>query len=458
MSTTPPNIILINCDDLGYGDVGCYGSTLNRTPRIDSMAAEGVRFTDFYQPASVCSPSRAGMMTGCYPKRVGLETGHEFGVLLPGDPVGLHPDEITIADVLRRAGYATALVGKWHLGDQEPFLPTNHGFDSYFGLPYSNDHYLGRPAEERTRHPTPFREHGFPPIPLMRDAEVFETEPDQSRLTARYTEEAIAFIRANTDRPFFLYLAHLYVHTPLFPPPEFLAASRNGPYGAEVECIDWSTGAILDTLAELGIDERTLVLFTSDNGGTARDGSSNAPLRGSKATIWEGGFREPLVVRWPGTVPAGRTCTELATAMDFFPTFARLAGQPVPTDRDIDGRDIWPLFRSDEDARTPYEAFYYYRINGNGLGAVRSGRWKLHLGNGALYDLEDDVGETTDVSSEHADVVARLEALAESCRRDLGDESTGAPGDGCRPVGRVDRPRLLTWREGLNPAFDAMYD
>jgi arylsulfatase A len=465
-----PNFVLINCDDLGYGDIGCYGSELNATPRLDRMASEGMRFTDFYMPASVCTPSRAGMMTGCYPKRVGLHTGFDWGVLLPGDPVGLHPDEITIADLLHDAGYATALIGKWHLGDQEPFLPTSHGFDSYFGLPYSNDHYLGRPREERERHPDRFREHGFPPLPLLRNTRVVETEPDQSGLTARYTDEAVRFIRANHGRPFFLYLAHLYVHTPLFPPAQFVERSRNGAYGAEVECIDWSAGVILDTLAELGIDQSTLVVFTSDNGSTGKLGGSNAPLRGSKATVWEGGFREPCIVRWPGTVPANTICREVTTAMDFLPTFAALGATAAPGDRVIDGHDIAALLRDDHGATSPYGAFYYYGPGQSGLRAVRSGKWKLLLESGELYDLELDIGENANVAESHPEVVADLHELAAACRADLGDgvvdsagsasgdDSAQSTGANCRPAGRVEKPRLLTWREGLDPRLQAMYD
>lgn len=378
------------------------------------------------------------------------------GVLFPGDPIGLHPDEITVADVLRDAGYATALIGKWHLGDQEPFLPTRHGFGSWFGLPYSNDMFAGVPRERRSHLPERFREHGYPPLPLVRDTTVLETEPDQSRLTARYTEEAVRFIRDHREGPFFLYVAHLYVHLPFFPPQEFLERSQNGDYGAEVECIDWSTGVILDTLAELGIDGRTLVLFTSDNGADLRHGV-NAPLRGGKGSIWEGGFREPLIARWPGSVPAGRTCSALVTAMDFLPTFAALADRMAPADRAIDGHDISGVLlgRSDD---SPYEAFFYYQARGKGLGAVRSGRWKLHLESGELYDLDADVTETTDVSVDHPELVRELAGLAQACREELGDSSDELPGPGCRPVGRVESPRLLTWREGLDPYFDSMYD
>ena len=435
-----PNIVIIFCDDLGYGDIGCFGSEVNSTPVLDRMAAEGMRFTDFYVASPVCSPSRAALMTGCYPRRVGLESGHDYGVLLPADPIGLHPDEVTVADVLRSQGYATAMMGKWHLGDQPGFLPTDHGFDSYFGMPYSNDHYAGRPQRYRQHLPERFREHRFNPMPLMRDDRVAEMEPDQTYLTQRYTEEAVSFIRENRDRPFFLYLAHLYVHSPLFPPKEFLDKARNGPYGAEVEVIDWSAGVILDTLRELGLDERTLVIFTSDNGSSARLGGSNAPLRGTKGTTWEGGMREPCIMRWPARIPAGAVCGELVTSMDLLPTLAGLAGGQAPDDRAIDGHDISPLMLGEEGAATQYEAFFYYGSADRTLHAVRAGRWKLHLILRELYDLDADVGEEHNVIDDHPDVVSRLDALAEECRRELGDAHTGVEGENTRPVGRGRRP------------------
>ncbi|MDP7414759.1 MAG: sulfatase [SAR202 cluster bacterium] len=453
-----PNIIIIFCDDLGYGDIGCFGSEVNRTPVLDRMAEEGIRFTDFYVPSPVCSPSRAGLMTGCYPKRVGLDSGYDFSVLLPADPIGLHPDEITIADVLKSAGYATKMLGKWHLGDQSGFLPTDHGFDSYFGLPYSNDHYAGRPAEKRTHLPERFSQHRFNPMPLMRDDQVAELEPDQTFLTKRYTEEAVSFIRENKDQPFFVYFAHLYVHTPLFPPKEFLDKAENGPYGAEVECIDWSAGVILDTLKELGIDDNTLVIFTSDNGSTARMGGSNAPLRGTKATTWEGGMREPCIMRWPAAIPAGGVSHEVVSSMDFLPTMAKLAGVDAPDDRVIDGHDIRPLMFGEDNARSPYDAFFYYGTRNHELQAVRSGKWKLHLIANELYDLESDIGEQHDVFARRPDVVIRLAALADACRYDLGDACTGIEGANTRPVGRVDNPRPLTNLDEMSTNVRALYD
>ncbi|MFO7957544.1 MAG: sulfatase [Candidatus Brocadiia bacterium] len=441
-----PNILLINCDDLGYGDLGCYGSPVNKTPHLDRLASEGVRFTDFYQAAPVCSPSRAAMMTGCYPRRVGLATNEHGGwVLFPGNAVGLNPDEVTTADLLKGRGYGTGIVGKWHLGDQPEFLPTRHGFDTYYGLPYSNDMGI---MEWRP---------DYPPLPLVSDEEVIQEQPDQASLTERYVEECVRFMRENRDRPFFLYFAHMYVHLPLYAPKRFLEQSENGAYGAAVECIDWSTGVLLHELRRLGLEENTLVIFTSDNGSRARDeGGSNAPLRGTKGTTWEGGQRLPCIMRWPGVIPAGSTCRELTTAMDLLPTLARLGGAEPPADRIIDGHDIWPLAVGEEGAESPYDAFFYYLSDD--LEAVRSGRWKLHLKTGELYDLEADVGEQNDVASEHPDVIEKLEVKAEECRRDIGDGVTGDEGENCRPPGRVEDPVPLTEFDPENPYMVAMYD
>ncbi|MCK5803292.1 MAG: sulfatase [Lentisphaeria bacterium] len=438
-----PNIILINCDDLGYGDVGCYGSELHSTPALDRLAAEGMRFTDFYMAAPVCSPSRAAMMTGCYPQRVGLETGCEIGVLRPGEPIGLSADETTVAEILQRAGYATEIIGKWHCGDQPEFLPTRHGFDHWYGIPYSNDMGIS------VHHPE------MPPLPLMRDEEVVQEQPDQTCITERYTEEAVRFIRANRQRPFFLYLAHTYVHVPLYAPERFLQQSRNGRYGAAVEHIDWTTDVLLQELERLGLADDTLVIFTSDNGGAPRHGASNAPLRGQKATTWEGGQRVPCIMRWPGVVPAGTTCGEMSTAMDLLPTLAELAGQAAPTDRIIDGRSILPLMQG-RGEQTPHEAFFYYRMHE--LQAVRSGDWKLHLQSTELYNLRDDVAESQNVADANPEVVARLQELAARCREDLGDSLAGVEGKNRRPCGRVDDPQPLTRYSPDHPYMVAMYD
>ncbi len=451
-----PNIILINCDDLGYGDLGCYGSTVHRTPAIDRLAAEGMRFTDFYMASSVCSPSRGAMLTGCYPRRIGFGSFESKWVLFPGQGVGLHPAERTIADILREAGYATAHIGKWHCGDQPEFLPTRHGFEQYYGIPYSND--MGRQRG---------RQNQFPPLPLLRNEEVIQAQPDQAGITERYTEEAIRFIRANRERPFFLYFAHLYVHRPLIVPRRFESASRNGTYGAAVECIDWSVAVLMHELRQLKIEDNTLVVFTSDNGSRGLDGGSNAPLRGGKGTTWEGGFRVPCIARWKGHVPAETVCREIVTAMDFLPTFARLAGREPPSDRQLDGKDIRPLLFGVKGAGSPTEAFFYYMSDR--LEAVRSGPWKLFIARfdrsarssnpiRELYHLAEDIGETTNVADRHPEVVEQLLRHVETCRRDIGDENTGVPGFNCRPIGRVFNPQPLTCFDPNHPYIEAMYD
>ena len=446
---TRPNIILINCDDLGYGDLGCYGSERNETPVLDRMAAEGVRFTDFYMVSPVCSPSRGAMMTGCYPPRIGFG---EFGgdlVLFPGHAYGLHKDERTLPQLLREAGYRTMLIGKWHCGDQPEFLPTERGFDEYYGLPYSNN--MGRQVGREA----------FPPLPLLRGRDVIQEQPDQSGLTERYTEEAVRFLRDNRERPFFLYLAHMYVHLPLFVPERFLDASRNGGYGGAVAHIDWTAGVIFDELKHLGLDDDTVVVFTSDNGSRVRDGGgSNAPLRGTKGTTWEGGMRVPCIARWPGRIAAGRECNALASAMDLLPTLVNVAGGNVPTDRKLDGHDMADLLFTDAGS-SHYECFCYYR--GNNLEAVRCGRWKLHFAKRGeacheLYDLVEDVGETTDRSADEPEVVARLQAIAEQVRADLGDEARGVAGAGIRPKGEVADPKPLTEYNEDHPYMIAMYD
>ncbi len=361
-----PNIILINCDDLGWGDLACYGSEVNSTPALDAMAAEGTRFADFYMPAPVCSPSRGGMLTGCYPPRLGFGSFEGAWVLFPGDAVGLNSSEITIAQLLKQRGYATRLVGKWHCGDQPEFLPTRFGFDSYYGLPYSND--MGRQTGGGRE---------WPPLPLLRDEEVIQAQPDLAALTERYVEECVSFLRESREGPFFLYFAHMYVHLPLFVPESFLKQSCNGAYGGAVAEIDWSVAVLLNELKQLGLDENTLVLFTSDNGARCTHGGTNGPLRGTKGTTWEGGMRVPLIARWPGVVPAGRVCSEVASAIDFLPTLAGLAGAEVPTDRTLDGKDLAPLLTGEEGAASPHEQFFYYQCDD--LEAVRSGKWKLHV-------------------------------------------------------------------------------
>jgi len=453
MSERYPNIILINCDDLGYGDLGCYGSKVNKTPCLDKMAQEGMRFTDYHVMSPVCSASRAAMLTGCYPQRVGID-----GVLFPGDPIGLHPDEITIADILKKQGYSTKIVGKWHVGDQPDFFPTNHGFDEYYGLPYSND--MGIQGKKVNYHKR------FP-LPLMRNEEVIQEQPDQRGLTERYTEECVRFIRDKKESPFFLYLSHMYVHTPLFVPPRFLRQSENGPYGGAVECIDWVSGVIFDELRELGLDDDTMVLFTSDNGSNSKHGGSNLPLRGGKMTTWEGGQRVPLIVRWPGKVPAGNVCDELTTAMDLLPTFAKLASTEEPQDRTIDGKDISSLIMGKDEASSPHDVFYYYRCHN--LEAVRVGDWKLRISEGKifskgeeipleLYHLKEDLAETNNVVDSYPDIVKKILVEVEKTRKDLGDLVSGVEGKGIRKVGYNENAKPMTEYDLTHPYIVAAYD
>jgi arylsulfatase A len=472
-----PNVILINCDDLGYGDLACYGSELNRTPHLDQMAAEGTRFTDFYATSPVCSPSRAALMTGCYPLRVGFggsASGGLGGVLFPGWSVGLNPAEITIARLLSEQGYVTKLVGKWHLGDQPEFLPTSHGFDEYYGIPYSND--MGRQiAGDKVHGLTPaeieemLRKMGLteplvrPPLPLLEDKAVLEAQPDQASLTNRYLEQAVRFIRTNKEQPFFLYLAHMYVHLPIYVQERFKKASQNGDYGAAVECVDWVTGVILAELAELGLDDDTIVIFTSDNGSLAHESGgsgSNAPLRGSKGQTWEGGQRVPCIVRWPGHVSAG-TSDVVGAQIDLYPTLAAICGADVPTERTIDGHDLAGVLGLEGPALDDKRPFFYQV--GPNIEAVRVGPWKLHVlkqgeRQDQLYNLVDDIAETTNLAEAEPEIVERLRALIDEVRLDLGNEPAGVVGTGSRPMGKVDNPVTLTDFDPDHPYFMAEYD
>ncbi len=444
---TKPNVILVNCDDLGWGDLACYGHRQHKTPHLDRMAAEGMKFTDFYMASPVCSPSRGAMMTGCYPRRIGFGDFDGRWVLFPGQEIGLDPAEKTIAGVLKDEGYATRIIGKWHCGDQPEFLPTRHGFDGYYGIPYSND--MGRQSPKDT----------WPPLPLLRDETVIEEQPDQVTITSRYVEDAKLFMRAHRDTPFFLYLAHMYVHLPHYVQERFLRESENGPYGGAVAAIDWAMGQILAELNALGIDEKTVVMFTSDNGSRNDFGPSCGHLRGGKGQTWEGGMRVPLIVRWPGTVPAGVEQPGLAASIDLLPTIASFAGAKKLPEKKTDGIDLSGLMtgsRSD----SPRELFYYFHFNN--LEAIREGKWKLHFRKrdeeiSELYDLEADPGETTDLLEEHPEVVARLAELGEAAREDLGDDALGISGN-CRPIGRVREGRTLTEFNPEHPYYLAEYD
>ena len=427
-----PNIVLILADDLGYGDIGPFGSKLNRTPNLDRMASEGMKLTSFYC-APLCSASRAQLMTGCYAKRVGVGD-----VLFPVKNTGLNPNENTIAELLKPLGYATMCIGKWHLGDQPEFLPTSQGFDHFFGLPYSNNmDGTGKKATAK---------NAMPPLPLLRDTKVIEAPAVQDQLTERYTEEAVKFITSAKDRPFFLYLPHTAVHSPLKPGKAFQGKSKNGDYGDWIEEMDGSVGRVLDTLRELKLDGNTLVIFTSDNGGAAKV-ADNSPLRGFKGSTWEGGLRASTIAWWPGRIAAGSTSDVMMSEIDVLPTVVRLAGGEVPNDRKIDGLDIWPVL-SGQSKASPHEALYYFLWHQ--LEAVRSGPWKLaiatqsdkdseHEGTSSdgtkskpgvaassetprLYNLDQDISETTDVAAQHPEVVKRLQELIATMDADLGIE------------------------------------
>ena len=407
------NFIVIYADDLGYGDLGVYGHPTIRTPNLDRMAAEGARFTQFYSAAPVCSPSRAALLTGRYPVRSGVTK-----VLFPDSAGGLPDSEVTIAETLKNAGYRTACVGKWHLGHRPQYLPLRHGFDSYFGIPYSND-------MTPTPGPGAPGNRNHPPLPLVRNEQTIETEPDQSRLTERYTAECVNFIRAPRGNPFFLYYPQTFPHVPLYAGARFRGKSPRGLYGDVVEEIDWSVGEILRTLKETGQDNNTLVIFSSDNGPwliKKELGGSAGLLREGKATTWDGGMREPFIARWPGRIPAGRVSQTFASTLDVLPTIASLAGAKLPAGLALDGTDISGALTGSGDAGE--RPFYYWNVND--LRAVRQGRWKLHVGANnvvdsptgiqkldapLLYDLLTDPSEQYDVAKLHPDIVARLKAL-----------------------------------------------
>lgn len=455
----PPNVIVIMTDDQGYGDLGCYGSPNIETPNIDRLASEGMRLTSFYA-APFCGPSRAALMTGCYPPRVSLAFNH-----VPNATTGINPDEQTIAEVLQSAGYATLHIGKWHLGDAPEFLPTRHGFDEYFGLPYSNDMYPhhemlpvldDEPPEqqairERARYtgspwtqgaasfPHPFEK----PLPLLDGETVVETMPDQNQLTTRYTERAVRFIQEHRDEPFFIYLAHAMPHVYLHVSDAFRGQSKRGLYGDVIMEIDWSVGRIRQALDDLGLDEQSLIVFTSDNGPWLPygiDGGSAGPLKGGKGSTHEGGMRVPGVFWWPGRIPAGTRSDEIAANMDLLPTVAEIAGATLP-ERTIDGRSLWPLLSGQTD-KGPHDEFYYFVGNRPGdarFQAVRDRRWKLVVKPSqqseklfepaALFDLDQDVSERKNRLEDHPEEAARLEALARTGYDDFRSS--------IRPVGRL---------------------
>jgi arylsulfatase A-like enzyme len=457
----PPNFVIIFIDDMGYADVGCFGAEGYVTPNLDRLADEGMRFTSFYASQAVCSASRASLITGCYANRVSV-----YGAYGPNAKQGLHPDEQTIAEVLKQRGYATAAIGKWHLGNRDGMWPTDQGFDEYLGLPYSNDmwpvDYDGTALTPEAPGGKPWKAK-YPQLPLIEGRQTIDeirTLADQGTLTTRYTERAVRFIDEHADEPFLLYLAHSMVHVPLGVSDRFEGQSEQGMFGDVMMEVDWSVGEVLRALRRNGLDERTLVVFTSDNGPWLNYGNhagSAKPLREGKGAAFEGGVRVPCIMRWPGRIPAGSVCDRMGATLDLLPTFAALAGAPLPV-RKIDGVSILPLLRGDSNAHPRNRLLYYY---GRQLRAVREGRWKLVLPHEsrsyqgvepgrdgfpgpyarldverALYDLEADIGEQRDVAADHPEIVERLQAIAEHARETLGD--AGRSGTEQRPPGKVE--------------------
>ncbi|MFN8346561.1 MAG: sulfatase [Spirosomataceae bacterium] len=460
-NATQPNIVLIFMDDMGYGDLSCYGALQYRTPHLDKLAAEGIRFTNFLAAQAVCSASRAALMTGCYPNRVGIS-----GALMPHAKVGLHPDETTVAELLKEKGYATGIFGKWHLGDRPEFLPTRQGFDEYVGLPYSNDmwpvDYDGKPITEASNN----RKKSFPFLPLLHNTDTLQeirTLEDQAKLTGIYTEKAVSFINKHKKSPFFLYLPHSMPHVPIAASAQFKGKSKQGTYGDVLMEIDWSVGQIMKALKDNGLDKNTVVIFTSDNGPWLNYGNhagSSGGLREGKGTSFEGGQRVPCLVRWKGVTPEGLICNKLTSTIDLLPTIANICGTKLPGKK-IDGVDILPLLKGDTEAAPRKYFYYYYRRNN--LEAVRRDDWKLVLphegrsyenqlpGNDgfpgkapenipvslALYDLRRDPAERYDVKEAYPDILAELQKVAEEAREDLGDDLTKRTGKNVRMSGMI---------------------
>ncbi len=443
-----PNFIIIFADDLGYGDLGCYGSKLNKTPNLDRLADEGIRFTDFYAGASLCTPSRAGLLTGTYPVRNNMTVNYKGEcVCFPVDEKGLNPDEITIAELLKKKKYSTAIIGKWHLGDQPEFLPTRQGFDYWFGLPYSND------TDEGLFKPRGSSQiYAQPAIPLMRNETVIEQPVVQNTLTQRYTSEATKFIKENKKNPFFLYYAHTMPHHPISASDGFLGKSKNGLYGDVIEEIDWSVGEIIKTLKELNILENTVVIFTSDNGAprTYKE-ASNGELSGYKGTPMEGGNRVPMIVSWKGSLPEGKISGGISSVLDFLPTIAQIADIDLPQDRIIDGKSLFDLLSNPEETESPHAYFAYYLMDQ--MKAIRMGDWKLHLPldeyidmwgkdlgprKAKLYNLKDDMGEKVDLAEQYPEKVKEMLTMARVARNWIGDRDKPAPNS--RPAGFVEKP------------------
>ncbi|HPD46445.1 MAG TPA: sulfatase [Anaerohalosphaeraceae bacterium] len=412
-----PNFVIIYADDLGYGDLGCFGNPVIRTPNLDRMAAEGAKLTQFYSAASVCTPSRAALMTGRLPVRNGM-CSDKRAVLFPDSGGGLPQSEVTIARLLKSRGYATCCVGKWHLGHLPQFLPTSHGFDYYYGIPYSNDmDRVDGNHRQQSTHPTIEQFN----VPLMRNEEVIERPADQNTITRRYTEEAVAFIRRSKEKPFFLYLAHTMVHVPLFASADFRGKSLRGIYGDAMQEVDWSVGRVLDTLRAEGLAENTLVIFSSDNGPWLvfkEHGGSAGPFRDGKGSTWEGGMRVPTIAWWPGAIKPQTVITDMASTLDVLPTFADLAGADLPADRVYDGWSMVDMLTGKGKGKR--SVMFYYR--GTQLRAVRKGPWKIHLYTKTeyvndtlkkhdpplLFNVERDPSESHEVGAQHPRIIEDL--------------------------------------------------
>jgi arylsulfatase A-like enzyme len=476
-----PNVVVIFIDDMGYGDIGPFGAKDIETPNLNKMAAAGMRFTDFQVSSAVCSASRAALLTGCYHVRVGIK-----GALFPYSKVGINSDEITLAEICKQKGYATACFGKWHLGDSPKFLPPNHGFDEYLGVPYSNDMWPLPSGIHRLKDVQGKFRGKHPFLPLIDGTSVVDenvTADDQAQLTTQYTDRAVKFIDKNKDKPFFLYVPHSMVHVPIYVSDKFKGKSKAGLYGDVVMELDWSVGQVNGALKRNGIEDNTLVVFTSDNGPWLNFGDhagTAGPLREGKGTMWEGGCRVPTVMKWPRVIPAGTTCDELASTIDLLPTVAKQLGAKLPEHK-IDGVDIIDLMKSPK-TKSPHQYFYQY-YGGGELHAVRDRRWKLHFahpyrtmdgkpgGKGGvparyrytklkqmeLYDLKNDISESKNVINQNPDVLERLLAAAEDARKDLGDKMQERKGSGVRPPGRLgkDEPRLKLKHPTRNPEFNA---
>lgn len=457
--TPAPNIVIIFMDDMGYGDMECYGGFPYHTPNINRLAARGMRFTNFYAAQAVCSASRAALLTGCYPNRIGVS-----GAFMPWSDIALHPEEQTIAELLHDKGYRTGMVGKWHLGQKQPFLPLQQGFDEYLGLPYSNDmwpvEFDGTPITDSNN-----RKFRYPPLPLIdgnNKIREIKTLEDQATLTGLYTERAVAFIKKNKHKPFFLYLAHSMPHVPIAASARFKNKSGGGLFGDMMEEVDWSVGEIMRVLDEQKLNENTLVVFTSDNGPWLTFGNhagNSGGLREGKGTAWEGGQRVPCIMQWKGVIPAGSICNSIASTIDLLPTITNICNANLPQKK-IDGVNIQSLLLQ-QGGKEPRDEFVYY-YDANSLKGIRKGQWKLvfpcmsqtykktQMGNDgfpgkyasdsvhlALYDLRTDPGETLDVKDQHPEIAKQLNAIADTYRKDLGDDLTNNKGEGRRAAAKV---------------------